>query len=131
MRAQTEVLSALPPDTPTQLALVDVSSASNASTQTYFGVADRSARGLAFLLLTTRTRTLRRSGVQSVAVAVPVRAAGEDANHAGAGPLGGSVLREAGDAGTVHGLGEGAGELDVLGELAGGEQSGVTGELAG
>ena len=47
------------------------------------GVADRSARGPAFLLLTARTRTLRRSGVQSVAVAVPVLAASEDANDAG------------------------------------------------
>jgi hypothetical protein len=74
---------------------------------------------------------VRRSGVQSVAVAVPVRAAGKDANDAGAGPLGETVPREAGGAGTVHGLGEGAGEPDALVELAGGERSGVAGELAG
>jgi hypothetical protein len=83
-----------------------------------------------FLLLTARTRTLRRSGVRSVAVAVPVLAAGEDANDAGAGPLGEAVLREAGGAGTVHGLGEGAGEPDALVELAIGELPGVAGELA-
>ena len=64
-------------------------------------------------------------------MAVPVLAAGEDANDAGGGPLGEAVLRKALDAGTVHGLGEGAGEPDALVELAGGEQSGVAGELAG
>jgi hypothetical protein len=64
-------------------------------------------------------------------VAAPVLATSEDANDAGAGPLGGAVLREAGGAGNVHGLREGAGELDGLVELAGGEQSGVAGELAG
>ena len=42
LRAQAEVPSALRADTPTQLALVDVASAPNASTLTYFGVADRS-----------------------------------------------------------------------------------------
>jgi hypothetical protein len=57
-------------------------------------------------------------------VAVPVLAASEDANDAGAGPLGEAVLCEAGGAGTVHGLGEGAGELDALGR-----QPGVAGEL--
>ena len=60
---------------------------------------------------------------------VPVLAAGEDANDAGAGPLGEAVPREAGGAGTVHGLGEGAGEPDVLVELADGQQPGVTGQL--
>jgi hypothetical protein len=64
-------------------------------------------------------------------VDVPVLAAGEDANDAGAGPHGGAVPREAGGAGTVHGLGEGAGEPDARVHLAGGEQSGVAGELAG
>jgi hypothetical protein len=55
-----------------------------------------------------------------VAVAVPVRAASEDANDAGAGPLGEAVLREASGAGVVQSLGEGAGEPDVLVELADG-----------
>jgi hypothetical protein len=86
-------------------ALVDVSDAPNTAAQTQLGVADRSVRGPAFLLLTARTRTLRRSGVQSVAVAVPVLAASKGANDAGAGPLGEAGLGEAGGAGIVHGLG--------------------------
>jgi hypothetical protein len=43
MRTQAEVLSAHRTDTPMQFALVDVPSASNDSTQTYFGGADRRA----------------------------------------------------------------------------------------
>ena len=83
-----------------------------------------------FLFLTARTRTLCRSGVPSVAVAVSIGAVGEDANEADAGPLGEAVLREAGGAATVQGLGEGAGETDARIQLAGDEQPGVTGELA-
>jgi hypothetical protein len=63
-------------------------------------------------------------------VAVPVRAASEDANAAGAGPLGEAVLCEAGGAGTVHGLGVGPPQPDAPAELADGEQPGVAGELA-
>jgi hypothetical protein len=63
-------------------------------------------------------------------VAVPVLAAGEDANDAGAGSLGEAVLREAGGAGTVHRLGEGAGAPDARVRLARGEQSSIAGELA-
>jgi hypothetical protein len=62
-------------------------------------------------------------------VAVPVLAASEDANAAGAGPLGEAVFREAGGAGTVHGLGVGPRQPDAFVELADGEQPGVTGEL--
>jgi hypothetical protein len=50
-------------------------------------------------------------------VAVPVRAASEDANDAGAGPLGEAVLREAGGAGTDHGLGVGPRQPDAFVEL--------------
>ena len=64
-------------------------------------------------------------------MAVPALAAGEDANDVGADPLAEAVLREAGGAGTLHSLGEGAGEPDARVQLAGGEQSGVAGELAG
>jgi hypothetical protein len=64
-------------------------------------------------------------------VAVPVLAAGEDANDAGGGPLGEAVLRETGDTETVHGLGEGTGQADALVELAHAEQPGVAGHLAG
>jgi hypothetical protein len=45
--AQAKEVSALRPDTPTQLALVDVACAPKASARTYFGVADRSAQVLA------------------------------------------------------------------------------------
>ena len=41
------------------------------------------------------------------------------------------ALSEGRGARTVHGLGEGAGEPDARVHLAGGEQSGVAGELAG
>jgi hypothetical protein len=62
-------------------------------------------------------------------VAGPVLAAGEDANDAGVGPLGKAVLREAGGAEIVHGLGVGPPQPDAFVELADGEQSGVAGEL--
>jgi hypothetical protein len=43
MRAQAEVPSARKSDTPTQLALVDVADAPNASTRTYCGLVARRA----------------------------------------------------------------------------------------
>jgi hypothetical protein len=85
---------------------------------------------LSFLLLTAQTRMVRRLGVQSVAVAVPVPAAGEAANDAGAGPLGEVGLGEAGGAGTVHGLGVGPPQPDALAEMAVGEWLAVAGQLA-
>ena len=74
---------------------------------------------------------MRRSGVQSVAVAVPVLAAGEDAEDTGADHLQEAVLDEIGIAAVVEGAGEGSGESDALVELAGGEQPGVARELTG
>jgi hypothetical protein len=108
---------------------VDVSDALYTLTRSYAGVADRSAQDPAFLLLTAQTRTLRCSGVRSVA-GVPVLAASEDGNDTGAGPLGEAVLREAGGAGTVHGLGVGPPQPDAFVELPDGEQPGVSGQLA-
>jgi hypothetical protein len=64
-------------------------------------------------------------------VVVLVLVPGEDAVDPGPGHLQEGVLREAGVAGVVQGVGEGPGEPDALVELADGEQPGIAGELAG
>ena len=63
-------------------------------------------------------------------MAVSIGAVGEDANEADAGPLGEAVLREAGGAGTGHGLGVGPRQPDAFAELADGRQPGVVGQSA-
>jgi hypothetical protein len=63
-------------------------------------------------------------------VVVLVLVTGEDAVDPGPDHLQKGVLREVGVAAVVQGVGEGPGEPDSLVELADGQQSGVTGQLA-
>jgi hypothetical protein len=78
-------------------------------------------------------RQLERLGLHSAAkgvVVVLVLVAGQDAVDAGADHLQERVVGQVRVAGVIEGLSKGPGQADALVELADGEQSGVTGELA-